>query len=165
MRALDIEFLTATLSEKGIALLRPGSRFLAPAVARQVFDVSGAGDTVIAVLALCLASRLKPETAVQLANVAAGIVVAKAGTAPIEKHELLAALAPRIDLCAEDKVRNPVGAGQPRGAMEGQWRTGSLHQRLLRSAAYRPHRSCSSRRVASATASSWPSTATHLCVN
>lgn len=103
-RALDIEFLTATLSEKGIALVRPGSRFFAPAVAREVFDVSGAGDTVIAVLALCLASRLKPETAVQLANVAAGIVVAKAGTAPIEKHELLAALAPRIDLFAEDKV-------------------------------------------------------------
>jgi D-beta-D-heptose 7-phosphate kinase / D-beta-D-heptose 1-phosphate adenosyltransferase len=103
-RALDIEFLTATLSEKGIALVRPGSRFLAPAVAREVFDVSGAGDTVIAVLALCLASRLKPETAVQLANVAAGIVVGKAGTAPIEKHELLAALVPRIDLLAEDKV-------------------------------------------------------------
>ena len=103
-RALDIEFLTATLSEKGIALVRPGSRFLAPAVAREVFDVSGAGDTVIAVLALCLASQLKPETAVQLANVAAGIVVGKAGTAPVEKHELLAALASRIDLLAEDKV-------------------------------------------------------------
>ncbi len=101
---LDIEFLTATLSEKGIALLRPGSRFLAPAVAREVFDVSGAGDTVIAVLALCLASRLKPETAAQLANVAAGIVVGKAGTAPIEKHELLAALTPRMDLLAQDKV-------------------------------------------------------------
>jgi D-beta-D-heptose 7-phosphate kinase/D-beta-D-heptose 1-phosphate adenosyltransferase len=101
---LDIEFLTATLGEKGIALLRPGSRFLAPAVARQIFDVSGAGDTVIAVLALCLASRLRPETAVHLANVAAGIVVGKAGTAPVEKHELLAALAPRIGLSAEDKV-------------------------------------------------------------
>jgi D-beta-D-heptose 7-phosphate kinase/D-beta-D-heptose 1-phosphate adenosyltransferase len=104
IRPLDIEFLTATLSEKGIALVRPGSRFLAPAVAREVFDVSGAGDTVIAVLALCLASRLRPETAVQLANVAAGIVVGKAGTAPVEKHELLAALAPRMGLLAEDKV-------------------------------------------------------------
>lgn len=87
--AFDIEFLTATLSEKGIALVRPGNRFMAPAVARQVFDVSGAGDTVIAVLALCLASRLSPETAVELANVAAGIVVAKVGTVPVEKHELL----------------------------------------------------------------------------
>jgi D-beta-D-heptose 7-phosphate kinase/D-beta-D-heptose 1-phosphate adenosyltransferase len=102
--ALDLKFLTATLSEKGIALVRPGSRFMAPAQARQVFDVSGAGDTVIAVLALCLASGLNPETGVQLANVAAGIVVAKVGTVPVEKFELLAALAPDIALHAEDKV-------------------------------------------------------------
>jgi D-beta-D-heptose 7-phosphate kinase/D-beta-D-heptose 1-phosphate adenosyltransferase len=100
----DLEFLTATLSEKGIAVVRPGNRFLAPAVARQVFDVSGAGDTVISVLALSLASGLPIESAVQLANVAAGIVVAKVGTVPVEKHELLAALAPEIALHAEDKV-------------------------------------------------------------
>jgi D-beta-D-heptose 7-phosphate kinase / D-beta-D-heptose 1-phosphate adenosyltransferase len=101
---LDIEFLTATLSENGIALLRPGNCFLAPAVARQVFDVSGAGDTVVAVLALGLASGLKPETSVQLANLAAGVVVGKVGTVPIQKHELLAALSPEIVLHAEDKV-------------------------------------------------------------
>ena len=101
---LGIEFLIVTLGEKGIALLRPSSRFLAPAVARQVFDVSGAGDTVIAVLALSLVSGLKPETAVELANVAAGIVVGKVGTAPVEKHELLAALSPQIALQAADKV-------------------------------------------------------------
>jgi D-beta-D-heptose 7-phosphate kinase/D-beta-D-heptose 1-phosphate adenosyltransferase len=104
VRELDLEFLTATLGEKGIALVRPGNRSVAPAVARQVFDVSGAGDTVIAVLALCLASGLKPETAVGLANIAAGIVVGKVGTVPVEKHELLAALAPQIALHAEDKV-------------------------------------------------------------
>ncbi len=104
VREFDLEFLTATLGEKGIALLRPGSRMLAPAVARQVFDVSGAGDTVIAVLALCLASGLKPETGVALANVAAGIVVGKVGTVPVEKHELLAALTPEIALRGEDKV-------------------------------------------------------------
>jgi D-beta-D-heptose 7-phosphate kinase / D-beta-D-heptose 1-phosphate adenosyltransferase len=101
---LDIEFFTATMSEKGIALVRPGNRFVAPAVARQVFDVSGAGDTVVAVLALCLASALQPETAVQLANVAAGIVVGKVGTVPVEKHELLVALSPQIALNAEDQV-------------------------------------------------------------
>jgi D-beta-D-heptose 7-phosphate kinase / D-beta-D-heptose 1-phosphate adenosyltransferase len=100
----DLEYLTATLSEKGIAVIRPGNRFLAPAVARQVFDVSGAGDTVIAVLALCLASGLAIEPSVQLANIAAGIVVGKVGTVPVEKHELLAALAPDIALHAEDKV-------------------------------------------------------------
>jgi D-beta-D-heptose 7-phosphate kinase/D-beta-D-heptose 1-phosphate adenosyltransferase len=100
----DVEFLTATLSEKGIALIRPGNRFLAPAAARQVFDVSGAGDTVIAVLAMSLSSGLKPEIGVQLANFAAGVVVGKVGTVPIEKHELLAALNPEITLHAEDKV-------------------------------------------------------------
>jgi len=101
---LDIEFMTATLGEKGIALLRADRRVVAPAVARQVFDVSGAGDTVIAVLALALASGLKPETAVELANIAAGVVVAKVGTVPVEKHELLAALAPAIALDGADKV-------------------------------------------------------------
>jgi D-beta-D-heptose 7-phosphate kinase/D-beta-D-heptose 1-phosphate adenosyltransferase len=101
---LGIEFLTAKLGEKGIALVWSGSSLLAPAVARQVFDVSGAGDTVIAVLALCLASGLKPETAVELANIAAGVVVGKLGTVPVEKYELLAALAPEIALHGEDKV-------------------------------------------------------------
>jgi D-beta-D-heptose 7-phosphate kinase / D-beta-D-heptose 1-phosphate adenosyltransferase len=102
--AYSLDFLVATLSEKGIALVRPGHRFLSPAVARQVFDVSGAGDTVVAVLALCLASGLQPESAVELANMAAGIVVGKVGTVPVEKHELLAALGPQIALRAEDKV-------------------------------------------------------------
>lgn len=102
--AQDLDFLIVTLGEKGIALIVPGNRFMVPAVARQVFDVSGAGDTVVAVLALCLASRLDPVTAVQVANIAAGIVVGKVGTVPVEKHELLAALAPEIALSAEDKV-------------------------------------------------------------
>jgi D-beta-D-heptose 7-phosphate kinase/D-beta-D-heptose 1-phosphate adenosyltransferase len=102
LRTFDLDFLAVTLSEKGIALLQPSERFVVPALARQVFDVSGAGD--IAVLALCLASRLKPETAVQLANVAAGIVVGKVGTVPAEKHELLAALAPELAVHAKDKV-------------------------------------------------------------
>jgi D-beta-D-heptose 7-phosphate kinase/D-beta-D-heptose 1-phosphate adenosyltransferase len=102
--ACDLQFLIVTLSEKGIALVRPGNRYMAPALARQVFDVSGAGDTAIAILALCLASGLKPEIGVQLANVAAGIVVGKVGTVPVEKYELLAALAPEIALHPEDKV-------------------------------------------------------------
>ncbi len=101
---LGLEFLVATLGEKGIALVRPGERFVAPAMARQVFDVSGAGDTAIAVLALCMASGLQPKTAVELANVSAGIVVGKVGTVPVEKHELLAALSPQIALHGEDKV-------------------------------------------------------------
>jgi D-beta-D-heptose 7-phosphate kinase / D-beta-D-heptose 1-phosphate adenosyltransferase len=101
---LGLEYLTATMSEKGIAVLRPDERFIAAAQARQVFDVSGAGDTVIATLALSLAGALDIETAVQLANVAAGIVVGKVGTVPVTRDELLTSLSPEIDLHAQEKV-------------------------------------------------------------
>jgi D-beta-D-heptose 7-phosphate kinase / D-beta-D-heptose 1-phosphate adenosyltransferase len=90
--SLDATFLVVTLGERGIVVLRPDSRFHAPAVVRQVYDVSGAGDTVIATLALALASRIPIESAVQLANIAAGIVVSKVGTVPIQREELLGAL-------------------------------------------------------------------------
>ena len=101
---LDIDYLTATLSEKGIAVLRPDLRYLAPAQARQVFDVSGAGDTVIATLALGASSGLEVETTVQLANIAAGIVVGKVGTVPVSRDELLRSLTPEIELQAQEKV-------------------------------------------------------------
>jgi len=101
---LDLRWMTATLSDKGIALLRTDSKYIAPAVARQVFDVSGAGDTVIATLALAVASGLDMETAVQLANVAAGIVVSKVGTVPVSRDELLTGLMPEIELQADEKV-------------------------------------------------------------
>jgi D-beta-D-heptose 7-phosphate kinase / D-beta-D-heptose 1-phosphate adenosyltransferase len=101
---LELEYLTATMSERGIAVLRPDERFIAAAQARQVFDVSGAGDTVIATLALSLAGALDIETAVQLANVAAGIVVGKVGTVPVTRDELLTSLSPEIGLHAQEKV-------------------------------------------------------------
>ena len=89
---LDLQYLTVTMGERGIWVLHPDSRFHAPAIARQVFDVSGAGDTVIATLALAVASSIGIEAAVWLANTAAGIVVGKLGTVPIARHELVAAL-------------------------------------------------------------------------
>ena len=101
---LNLRYLAATLSEKGIAILHADSRFVDPAVARQVFDVSGAGDTVIATLALAVASGLAVETAAQLANVAAGIVVGKVGTVPVTRDELLTSLMPQIELQASEKV-------------------------------------------------------------
>ncbi len=101
---LGLDYLTVTLSEKGIAVVRPGSRHVFPAVARQVFDVSGAGDTVIATLALALASGLPIEEAVPLANIAAGIVVSKVGTVPVTRDELLTSLMPEIELQASEKV-------------------------------------------------------------
>ena len=75
-----------------------------PARAREVFDVSGAGDTVIATLAAGLAGGLKVTTAVELANLAAGIVVGKMGTVPIAQHELIAALTPSSGLTAGEKI-------------------------------------------------------------
>lgn len=92
VRDLALEYLVVTLGEKGIAVLWPDAETIDPATARQVFDVSGAGDTVVSVLALCLASGIKIEAAIRLANRAAGVVVSKVGTVPIQKTELLAML-------------------------------------------------------------------------
>ena len=102
--ALEMEFMAVTLGEKGIAVLRRSSRMHAPAVVRHVYDVSGAGDTVIAVMALAMACGVETETAAQLANVAAGIVVSKVGTVPIQRHELLGALSQEIALHMDEKV-------------------------------------------------------------
>jgi D-beta-D-heptose 7-phosphate kinase/D-beta-D-heptose 1-phosphate adenosyltransferase len=101
---LGFDYLTVTLGEKGIAVVRKGVRTRAPALARQVFDVSGAGDTVIATLALCLACGLGIESAIELANIAAGIVVSKVGTVPIDRNELLGALSQDIPLHAAEKI-------------------------------------------------------------
>jgi D-beta-D-heptose 7-phosphate kinase/D-beta-D-heptose 1-phosphate adenosyltransferase len=98
------DFLTVTMSEKGIDVLWPDRRFHSPARAREVFDVSGAGDTVIATLAASLAGGLKVETAIELANLAAGIVVGKMGTVPIAQHELIAELTPSTSLTAGEKI-------------------------------------------------------------
>jgi D-beta-D-heptose 7-phosphate kinase/D-beta-D-heptose 1-phosphate adenosyltransferase len=100
----ELDFLTVTLSERGITVLTQDTQFHSPAQAREVFDVSGAGDTVIAVLAAALSARLDIETAVALANVAAGIVVGKLGTAPIERNELIAALTPSSRVASTEKV-------------------------------------------------------------
>jgi D-beta-D-heptose 7-phosphate kinase/D-beta-D-heptose 1-phosphate adenosyltransferase len=100
----DFEFLAVTMSEKGIDVLSREGTYHSPARAREVFDVSGAGDTAIATIAAALAGGLRRETAVDLANVAAGIVVGKMGTAPVASHELIAALTPGAGVAAAEKV-------------------------------------------------------------
>jgi D-beta-D-heptose 7-phosphate kinase/D-beta-D-heptose 1-phosphate adenosyltransferase len=100
----DLKFLTVTMSEKGITLIEPEKTFHAPARAREVFDVSGAGDTVIATLAAGLAGGLAISVAAELANVAAGIVVGKVGTVPIAQHELILALTPSSGISAQEKI-------------------------------------------------------------
>jgi D-beta-D-heptose 7-phosphate kinase / D-beta-D-heptose 1-phosphate adenosyltransferase len=101
---LGLDYLTVTLSEKGIAMLGADTQKISPAAARQVFDISGAGDTVIAVLALARASGLGMDASAALANLAAGIVVGKVGTVPVSRDELMAALTPETDLDAQEKV-------------------------------------------------------------
>ena len=93
MRDLDLQALLVTRGEHGMTLLRPGVEELhLPARAREVFDVTGAGDTVIAVLAASLAGGASLEQAVGLANVAASIVVGKLGTAAVSAPELRRAI-------------------------------------------------------------------------
>jgi D-beta-D-heptose 7-phosphate kinase/D-beta-D-heptose 1-phosphate adenosyltransferase len=82
-----------TRSEQGMSYYHPGRAPLhAPTVAREVFDVSGAGDTVVATLATALAADFEISEAIALANHAAGVVVGKAGTAAISFQELVNAL-------------------------------------------------------------------------
>lgn len=86
---LELEFLPVTRGEHGIALMEGGTVTHLPATAKQVFDVSGAGDTVIATLAGGLLAGLSPADSCRLANLAAGVVVGKVGTVPISRDELL----------------------------------------------------------------------------
>jgi rfaE bifunctional protein kinase chain/domain len=86
--SLGIEALLVTRSEEGMSLYREAATLNVPTVAREVFDVSGAGDTVISTLAVALGAGEDIEDAVRLANRAAGIVVGKLGTAVVTADEL-----------------------------------------------------------------------------
>lgn len=90
--SLNIKFLATTLSEEGIALLGKDMNIRIPAMAREVFDVSGAGDTVIATIAAAQTVGLTWEDTLYLANLAAGTVVGHVGTVAITKTELLKAI-------------------------------------------------------------------------
>lgn len=91
--ALDIDALLITLGERGMAVITAGEEavFL-PARARQVFDVTGAGDTVIATLAAGLGAGQTLHEAAELSNLAAGLVVGKIGVAAVTPSELRLAL-------------------------------------------------------------------------
>jgi rfaE bifunctional protein kinase chain/domain len=89
MKYLDLESLLVTLGEAGMRLFEEsGAQTHIPTVAQEVFDVSGAGDTVIAVFTLALAGGATKLEAAHIANYAAGIVVSKLGTATTSRAEL-----------------------------------------------------------------------------
>jgi D-beta-D-heptose 7-phosphate kinase/D-beta-D-heptose 1-phosphate adenosyltransferase len=88
---LDLDAMLVTRSEQGMTLLRRDhDEFHLPTRAREVYDVTGAGDTVIATLALAIAAKAEYTQASALANIAAGIVVGKLGTSTVSEAELLA---------------------------------------------------------------------------
>lgn len=89
---LELQALLVTRSEEGMSLFHAGGTIHEKAVAREVYDVSGAGDTVIATLAVMLARGAAWAEAIHIANIAAGIVVGKLGTAVCTRSELEAAL-------------------------------------------------------------------------
>jgi rfaE bifunctional protein kinase chain/domain len=87
-RKLGLEALLVTRGDEGMTLFRPGRKVHIDTEAREVFDVTGAGDTVIATLAVMLAAGANMEAAVKTANRAAGIVVGKLGTAVATYQEV-----------------------------------------------------------------------------
>ena len=90
---LDLKHLLVTLSDKGMKLFSADTESIhIPARSREVYDVSGAGDTVIAVMAMAFSARLPNYIGLELANSAAGIVISKLGTATASIDELRAAI-------------------------------------------------------------------------
>jgi rfaE bifunctional protein kinase chain/domain len=96
LKKLGCDVLVVTRGEEGIAIFEPHQEpFLIPTVAKEVYDVTGAGDTVIGTMALALGAGARVIEAAKLANYAAGIVVGKIGTATVRWAELVNAVTKR----------------------------------------------------------------------
>jgi rfaE bifunctional protein kinase chain/domain len=86
---LNAKYVMVTLSEAGVLLTNGEQKFTMPAQKREIADVSGAGDTVISVLACCMAANLNAEVSTTIANIAGGMVCEKVGVVPVDKEQLL----------------------------------------------------------------------------
>lgn len=119
--ALDLDAVLVTRSEKGMTLLARGQAPLHLSTrAQEVFDVTGAGDTVVATLGAALAAGMPMPEAVALANIAAGVVVAKLGTATLSPAELHQAMlgsreADRRGVCGEEALVPLAALARARG--------------------------------------------------
>ncbi|WP_018651822.1 bifunctional D-glycero-beta-D-manno-heptose-7-phosphate kinase/D-glycero-beta-D-manno-heptose 1-phosphate adenylyltransferase HldE [Actinobacillus capsulatus] len=116
----ELTALLVTRSEKGMTLLRPNQTpFHLPTQAKEVYDVTGAGDTVISVLATAIADGRPYEEACYLANAAAGVVVGKLGTSTVTPTELENAIHHREEtgfgILAEDELKRAVEHAKQRG--------------------------------------------------
>ncbi len=112
-----------TRSEDGLSLITPDAALHVPAEAREVFDVSGAGDTVVATFALARAAGLDLGEAARLANTAAGLVVGKRGTAQVSAGELREALRRRGEI--PGRLRTAISRDDARAAIRA-WRDQGL---------------------------------------
>ncbi|SLM64369.1 MULTISPECIES: bifunctional D-glycero-beta-D-manno-heptose-7-phosphate kinase/D-glycero-beta-D-manno-heptose 1-phosphate adenylyltransferase HldE [Dickeya] len=117
---LDLSALLVTRSEQGMTLLQPGKAPVhLPTQAQEVYDVTGAGDTVIGVLAAALAAGKSLEEACFLANAAAGVVVGKLGTSTVTPVELENAIRGRADtgfgVMSEAQLKQAVALARQRG--------------------------------------------------
>lgn len=120
LKELDLTAMLVTRSEQGMTLLRHGhEEFHLPTQAREVYDVTGAGDTVIATLALAIAANADFTQASALANIAAGIVVGKLGTSTVSEAELSAELTSGQEsgfgVLSEEQLKIAVELAQARG--------------------------------------------------
>jgi D-beta-D-heptose 7-phosphate kinase/D-beta-D-heptose 1-phosphate adenosyltransferase len=124
MYLADCEAMLVTQSEHGMTLVvRGGTAIHVPALPVKVRDVSGAGDTVAAALALTLAANADWETALRMANAAAAVSVSKKGTATVTPTELRRKILPHASLAAEEKI---VAAGGDLDAHLLDWRRQGL---------------------------------------
>jgi D-beta-D-heptose 7-phosphate kinase/D-beta-D-heptose 1-phosphate adenosyltransferase len=120
-RRHDLGAVVVTLGGQGMVAVTPRQVAALPARGREVFDVTGAGDTVVAVLAVCLAEGGDLFAACEAANAAAGIKVGRPGTATVGRDEIQAALHPQGPRPLRDKI---VTLGAARAAVERQRRLG-----------------------------------------
>lgn len=86
---LEAQYVMVTLSDAGVMLVNSESTFTMPAQKREIADVSGAGDTVISVLACCMAAGLDARQSTIIANIAGGQVCEKVGVVPVDKKQLV----------------------------------------------------------------------------
>ena len=104
---LDLDSLIVTRSEEGMSLFTDAGAHHEHTRAREVYDVSGAGDTVIGVLALMVAAGATLPDAMRVANHAAGIVVGKLGTAVVHLEELAGSLESQPSMKSQSSMKSP----------------------------------------------------------
>jgi D-glycero-beta-D-manno-heptose-7-phosphate kinase len=86
---MSVEGVMLTMSEHGVFIEHRGVQNLLPAHKREIADVSGAGDTVVSIAALCVALNLSPKEIAFLSNLGGGLVCQHVGVVPVDRQELL----------------------------------------------------------------------------